>query len=271
MKTKTLFILILSVVSLCANAQSIYVRADLGAAVCTAPHLAYQYTYTNSGDATTNVEAKRFGMGDGMPFSVAAGYYFGENLGIELGVDYFLAFSHKTVDTRANSSDTYTTKMSGSMLSLVPALVMRFTVDKIKPYARLGIIIGVVNSGKAKTSDIFSSNDYEETDKDYGGVAIGAQAAVGVEYPLSKLLSLFGEVNLNGLSWAPTKGKITKYTENGVDKLGNMTTKEKTWIYVKNLDETQSIANSDPNKYSTVNYSLTNVGIILGVKLNFGK
>jgi hypothetical protein len=208
-------------------------------------------------------------MGDGMPFTVAAGYYLGENFGVELGVDYFLAFSHKTVDTYPD--ETYTTKRSGSMLSLVPALVMRFTVDKIKPYARLGIIIGVLNSGKDKISDIYSHGDYEKTDKVYGGIAIGAQAALGIEYPLSKLLSLFGEVNLNGISWAPTKGKVTKATDNGVDMLSTMTTKEKTWVYVKKLDETENIPDSDPDKYSTVNYSESNVGLIVGVKINLGK
>ena len=262
--------LILSVLSLSAQAQSIYVRAGLGVEICTAPHMLYQSTYS-SGELQPTVEAKRGGLGTGIPIVAAAGYYFGENFGVELGVDYFLGFASKTVNTEGNQ--TATTKISGSMLSLVPAFVMKFSLDKLTPYARLGIMIGVLNSSKTVNTmsggNTYSMGDY--TAKDYGGIAIGAQAAIGAEYPLSDLLSLFGEINLDGISWAPSKGKFKKYTYNGVDELGNMTAKEKTWIYVKKLDESQTISNSDPNKVTKINYSFANAGLVVGVKINFGK
>jgi hypothetical protein len=269
MKTKTTILLILSVMTLGAQSQSIYVRAGLGAAICTSPHMLYQYTYGSS-DSQPTVEAKRGGLGNGFPFVAAAGYYFGENFGVELGVDYFLGLSSKTVNTEGSSVETM--KISGSMLSLVPAFVMKINLDKIKPYARLGIMIGVLNSAKTINSggtSTYPMGDY--TSKDYGGIAIGVQGAVGAEFPMSDLLSLFGEINLDGISWAPSKGKYTKYTVNGVDELGNMTTKEKTWVYVKSLDESQNIADSDPDKQPAINYSFANVGLIVGVKINFGK
>jgi hypothetical protein len=262
--------LILSVMSLSVQAQSIYVRAGLGVAICTAPHMLYQST-SSSGESYPTVEAKRGGLGTGMPIAAAAGYYFGENFGVELGIDYFLGFSNKTVNTQANQ--TATNKISGSMLSLVPAFVMKFSLDKLTPYARLGIMIGVLNSARTVNTmsggNTYSMADY--TAKDYGGIAIGMQAALGAEYPLSDLLSLFGEINLDGISWAPSKGKYKKYTYNGDDELGNMTTKEKTWIYVKKLDESQSIPTSDPDKQLKINYSFANAGLIVGVKINFGK
>ncbi len=270
MKTTKLLLLILSVMSLSAQAQSIYVRAGLGAAICTAPHMIYQDAYNNN-ESEPTIEAKRGGLGNGMPFVVAAGYYFGDNFGVELGVDYFLGFPNKTVNNE--NSSTYTTKISGSMLSLVPAFVMKFSLDKIKPYARLGIMIGVLNDAKTVNTSsggtTYGMANY--TIKDYGGIAIGAQAAVGAEFPLSDLLSLFGEINLNGISWAPSNGKYTKYTFNGVDELSNMTTKEKTWVYVKKLDESQTISASDPDKDPLINYSFANAGLVLGVKINFGK
>jgi hypothetical protein len=184
MKTKTFFILILSAMSLCAQAQSFYVRAGLGAAICTAPHMLYQSTDITTGGTQHTVEAIRGGLGDGLPIVAAAGYYFGENFGIELGVDYFLGFSHKTVDTYGGSINTV--KQSGSMLAVVPAFIMKLNMDKIKPYARLGIMIGVLNSAKT-SSELTGSNTESYIVKDYGGIAIGAQAAVGAEFPLSFL------------------------------------------------------------------------------------
>ena len=278
MKTTKILLIILTLLTFGAHAQSIYVRAGLGASICTAPHMQYQLTYiTNNGTENTE-EAKRGGLGSGLPFVAAAGYYFGEHFGVELGVDYFLGFPNKIVDNTQGSISTR--KLSGDMLSLVPAFVMKFDAGKVKPYARLGIIIGVLNSAKtvnvmsgtssgAKLLPYFGSGDF--TAKDYGGIAIGAQAAVGAELPLNNLLSLFGEVNLNGISWSPAKGKYTKYSENGVDVLGNMTTRDKSWVYVKKLDLTETIPDSDPEKYKKINYSFANVGLIVGVKINFGK
>jgi hypothetical protein len=268
MKTKTLFFLIFSVMSICAQSQSFYVRAGLGAAICTAPHMLYQSTDINSGRTQHTEDAIRGGLGDGLPFVAAAGYYFGKNFGIELGVDYFLGFSHKTVNNYTGSMNTV--KLKGSMLAFVPAFIMKINMDKIKPYARLGIMIGAVNSA-TNSSELTGTNTGSYIAKDYGGIAIGAQAAVGAEFPLSKLISFFGEVNLDGISWAPKKGKYTKATYNGVDQLADMNTKDKTWVYVKKLDETQTISDSDPNKYSSINYSFANAGLIVGVKINFGK
>jgi len=48
-----------------------------------------------------------------------------------------------------------------------------------------------------------------------------------------------------------------------------MTTKQKSWVYVKSFDETQYIPSSDPDKESLVNYSFANAGLIVGVKGTF--
>jgi hypothetical protein len=114
------------------------------------------------------------------------------------------------------------------------------------------------------------TSSYETRSKDYGGIAVGAQAAVGTNFKISKLLSLFGEINIDGLSWAPTKGKYTKYTVNGVDQLPDMGANEKTWVYVISRDNT-AIPTGDPDKRVKTNYSFTNAGLLVGVRLNFGK
>jgi hypothetical protein len=270
MKTKTLFIFIFTIVSLCVQAQSFYVRAGLGAAISTSPRISTQFTtFGDSAFFYQTDDSKRICLANGVPIVAAAGYYFGNNFGIELGVDYFAGFNVKPFDEFYESATT--SKGRGSMLSIVPAFVVRINNDKLKPYARLGIIIGVLNKVlDFETSDL-SSNSSETTSKIYGGIAVGAQAALGAELPLNDFISLFGEVNLDEISWAPTKGKYLKDTYNGVDLLPNMTTKEKTWIYVKNLDTSQTIPDSDPNKNTLVNYSFSNVGLIVGVKLNLGK
>jgi hypothetical protein len=265
MKTRNILILLLAVFSFSGQSQSLYVRAGLGAAICTAPHMIYQLTDNESEHLT---ESKRGGLGNGLPIMAAVGYYLGDNLGIELGVNYFSGFNAKTVNNSAGLI--VTDKEHGSMLSIVPALVMRIKGDKLQPYARLGLMIGVLNSEKFDTQ-VSGLSSGERISKDYGGISIGAQAALGTEFKLSDLLSLFGEINIDAISWAPTKGKYTKVNEDGVDQLGSMTTKEKSWVYTKSYDSSVPIADSDPSKTALVNYSFTNAGLVIGVKINFGK
>jgi len=267
MKTKMFFVLLLTATSFCAQAQSIYVRAGLGAAICTSPQINYQYTDITEGGTQHTVEAKRGGLGNGLPIFLAAGYYFSDNFGVELGVDYFNGFNSKKVDNDNGVTSTY--KEHGSMLAIVPAFVMKLNQDKFKPYARLGIMIGVLNSEKYVLA--MSNNSRAYTSKDYGGIAIGAQAALGADIPLGDMFSVFGEVNLDAISWAPKKGKFTKHSSNGTDDLANLTTKDKTWVYEKSYDKAQHIADSEPNKVALTNYSFANVGLVVGVKINIGK
>jgi Outer membrane protein beta-barrel domain len=272
MKTKKILILILSGLSFFVQAQSFYVRGGLGGAICSAPHMDYQYSDNDHNGYQETIEAKRAGLGDGLPIFAAAGYYFGKNLGVELGVNYFYGLPNKIVNTRAGLSTT--SKTTGSMLALLPAFIMKFDLGKCKPYARLGLIIGVLNTAKTVIKTSGSSDTLEKVDatiKYYGGIAIGAQAALGVEYPMSKMLSLFGEVNLNGINWAPKKGKFTQYSVNGVDELGNMQEIVKSWDYEKKIDLGEPFSLDQPGKRESINYSFANVGLIVGVKINFGK
>ena len=143
MKTRATLLIIFMFAAAMLHAQDIYVRAGLGVAICTTPHLGKQTTY---GTTVDSYEVKKMGLGDGLPIVLAAGFNLSENFAIELGIDYFMGFSHKLEDSGTKTS---TYKVKGSMLSLVPALVIKVPGDKISPYGRLGLKLGIVNSVKA--------------------------------------------------------------------------------------------------------------------------
>ncbi len=274
MKKFILVILVAFVVAISSQAQGIYLRAGLGAAIGTANSLNYSYDEVGNNDmvkVTTN------GYGTGLPFVLAAGFNFSENFGVELGVDYFMGFASKYYEKDDYSNYDYKTK--GSMLSIVPALVGRFEVGNLSPYARLGLMIGVMNS-VITTAD--GSSSYPEkavaasytTDwkmKKSGGVAIGVQAAVGSEFKMGDMFSLFGEFQLYGISYAPKKGMFKEYNENGVDQLPKMPTRYKEWKYLKEVDYNKEIPESEPNEQYKRSYHFNNVGLVIGVKINLGK
>jgi hypothetical protein len=268
MKKLSFLIFTLILLSMNAGAQW-FVRAGVGAAISTASSMVYDRDMTNSQELYS---AKKNGYGTGLPVALAAGYWFGENVGIELGVDYFYGFSSKYT-----FKDDYTDlnfKTYGTMLSLVPALVGRITLDKMTPYARLGLMIGVMNSIITKCEGNSNSPEFktsvgkiESKQKLSGGMAIGVQAALGSDYALSDLISLFAEFQLYGISYAPKKGQYKTYKIDGQDQLGNMTTKQKEWKYVKKYDAEKVIPDSEPDELPKINTHFNNFGILVGVKI----
>ncbi len=279
MKKVTFLFLALLFIGLSTHAQKLYIRGGLGAAVSTAANYTSDYYYISPGYYST-VTSKKQGLGTGLPFVLAAGYNLSENFSLELGIDCFYGFTNKQKSEITESNNTtqgfnWDSKWNGQMLSIVPAFVMSLPLDKFKPYARLGLKLGVLNSVVYKTHRV---NDYPvkstiamEIDskiKTYGGIAIGVQTAVGTDFILSDLISIFGEIQVDGISYAPKHGKYVEYSENGVDKMGSRTVKENQWNYIKEVDNSKTIPDNQPNEYNKVNEHFGNVGLVFGVKVN---
>ena len=208
MKKSRILLIGLLLIGMSIQAQKIYVRAGLGVAVSTAADIVSDVNY--SGTSNTNT-SKKAGLGTGLPFVLAAGYKLNDNFGFEFGIDYFYGFSIKS--KRVTSYSSSDSKWHGQMLSLVPAFVMTIPLEKIHPYARLGLKLGVLNSvvykdHETQTPEVkATATDIESKSKDYGGIAVGVQAALGSDYVLSDMISLFGEIQVDGISYSPTHGK----------------------------------------------------------------
>jgi hypothetical protein len=260
----------LLIVGMSLQAQKIYLRGGLGAAVSTAADFTINVDNVSEPGITTS---KKQGPGSGLPFVLAAGYNFSKNFSLELGVDYFYGFTCKQEFSFTTS--TYKTTFRGQMLSLVPALVITFPLDKFKPYTRLGLKLGVLNNYVIEHHDVYdrafitatASDVVDSKIKYYGGISVGVQAAVGTDFVLSNLVSLFGEIQVDGIGFAPKHGKYTAYSENGVDKLDTRTVKENQWNHVKKLDGNKTIPDNQPDERTKTNIQFGNVGLVLGLKV----
>jgi|WetSurMetagenome_2_1015567.scaffolds.fasta_scaffold246642_1 hypothetical protein len=270
MKTSRILFIGLLFIGMNMQAQEIYIRAGLGAAVSTAANIVLD---ANSSSTSSTLTSKKAGLGTGLPFVLAPGYRFNEHFGVELGINYFYGFTIK--GKNENSYSGSEKKYHGQMLSLVPAFIMTFSVDKIHPYARLGLILGVMNSVVYKSHETYNPElkaatmEIDSKDKDYGGIAIGAQAALGTDYAISDKISLFGEIQVDGISYAPKHGKYLEYSQNGVDVMGDRTVKQNKWDYKKEIDFTQTMPDDQPDQVARVNHRFGNVGLVIGVKFNF--
>ena len=282
MKKIYVFILVLVMMTGTLNAQKYYARLGVGVGLGLT-YYGNSYDRTITGSTSDVTEMKSGSLGTGLNINLGVGYMFSKYIGVELGFNEFIGFGVKTKYTQTQSvySQQWDDKYKAMSFQIIPSLVITPGLEKINPYGRFGLIIGVINStnysytntqSNMPTLKASTTTVEKYKDKDYGGVALGFAAAVGVDYNLSEQLSLYAEVNLNGVNYSPKKGKVVEWSKDGVDQmtLATTTTKDLEWEYVKKLDRQVVIPSTSPDQVLKESAILTNVGISIGVKFKFG-
>jgi hypothetical protein len=224
------------------------------------------YNYTG-GQSSSTVEQVNVSLGKGLNFGGTIGFMFNENIGAELGISYLLGGKSEAKDSYPGGTTDYT--ISSKMLRINPSIVIAAGLDNINPYAKFGLLIG---SG----SIFYEENDNDDGDvyvmkmKLNGGMAMGLTSAIGATFSLSEKMSFFGEFNMVNLSYAPSKGEITKATYNGVDELPDMTTREKETEFVDSytLSGENPFPNSQPRKELKQKMPFGSFGVNIGIKFS---
>jgi hypothetical protein len=278
---KKSYIVLMAICMMAGNlsAQKTYLRLGIGGGVGLKQYQGQTWADQTSTNTSNKYEIKSTGLGSGLNVNLAFGYMFSENVGIELGVNEFIGLNKKIhySNTTLLNEETSDTKISGMMLQLIPAIVISPGGEKLSPYARLGMIIGILPSVVQKENSTYVNNPVLKATsttevynfKQYGGVALGFTAAGGVAYKLNDHLKLYAEMVFNGITYAPTKGKVKEWTIDGVDRLATATTKDKEWTYEKKYDNAENIPDANPDKKSKISQNFSNVELNIGVKFNF--
>jgi hypothetical protein len=254
---------------------------------------------TQNENSGTDTRIKGSGSyGKGIQVGATFGYMFNENISAELGFGYLIGTKiwsikgesyytdeQKYVDetnpalntiSTSQSFSTYESKASGNMLRIIPA--MRFSAGNgaIKPYARIGLVIGVANKTKGYSN--MAGSDYMGVStvmkyeyKRTGGISLGFAGALGANYKLNDLLGIFAEVSIITQSWAPKKSELTEFTINGEDKFSELTTSEIETEYENSysFSSTDDDENS-PRKSLKGSLPFSSIGLNLGLSFAFG-
>ncbi len=268
---KTLFIMAFAI-GLFANslfAQKTYatINAQYG--------LSMKNSYSSNSITTTSttltLENVNSSLGKGLNAGGAFGYMFTKNIGVELGVSYLLGAKREIKYNANNQIDNRIT--SSKMLQINPSLIIASSVfKKINPYAKLGLVIG--------SGSIFNESNVNDKgtgkitlmeSKYNGGLAFGLNAGVGVLYSLTAKMSLFGQLNMMNMTYAPTKGETTKWTENGKDLLASKSVSDKEGEFVDSYvyDSSNPPSGSQPYKDLKSNYPFNSFGLSFGLKYGF--
>jgi hypothetical protein len=275
MKKMFLLALAISMMAGAATGQKMYLRLGVGGGIGLKQYEGYSWSDRTQTTSTNDLVIKSMGLGGGMNINLAFGYMFSDNVGMELGVNEFIGLPKKMEWSGTSSTDTYSAevKLSGKMLQLVPAILITPGLEKVNPYARLGMIVGILPMVNEKYSSTDTYNPSlkathvsESKTKLYGGMALGFTAAGGAAFNLGEKLAFFAEVVFNGITYAPAKGKYTEWTEDGVDQLPNATTKDKEWTFERKFDADATIPDGSPDKQPKMSLNFSNVELNVGIK-----
>lgn len=224
-------------------------------------------------------------LGKGITFGVAFGFMFGDNVGAELGLSKLMGStietrfedSHVDLVSPTNSfSDISTSKISGSMLHINPSIVLSTgKTEGLNLYGKFGLVIGVgsilVEKKWVQTNSTKTTTNEREWKMD-GGMALGFSAAIGTNYSFNEKMSLFGELNMISMTYAPSKGELTKWTNDGVDMLVGATIRQKETEYLDSYDissEDNFPTESMPQQSIKTPYSFGSLGVKIGIRYAF--
>jgi len=262
-------------------AQGLYVNAGAGygfPAACYLMEDNYVYHYDEGGSSWDYEIVKGSGsFGKGIQPGIIIGYMFNPNVGAELGVSYLLGGKIESKDEYHGFYGTETREAThkGTMLRFTPALKMTVGNGNIKPYMRAGLVIGA--AGKVKTTQTNTGSGevksvVEERESEYtGGISLGFAGALGADFMLSDNIGLFAELGVITQSYAPKKGEWTKYTVDGVDKLGELETYDKEIEFVDSFsDSDDSFDEDSPMKALKMYFPFSSVGVNIGVRIALG-
>lgn len=247
-------------------------------------HTGSNYHYTSDNEVVKGVS-----YGKGLNLDAAFGVMMNEHFGTELVFSYLLGSiggKTKTTDTKKDIfedytfEDTWKSEMYGNMFRINPAIKIDAGTESVSPYARFGLVIGF---GSIQGKYVNTDEDYDawenkktitESVREYkynGGVAFGYNASLGLSFGSGEGISFFGELNMINLSYAPTKGELTKYTVDGKYQLPDMTTSNKEIEFVDSYTYSSNNPppDSEPKKELKQKLPFGSFGLNFGLRIGF--
>jgi opacity protein-like surface antigen len=229
---------------------AIFIAGSMSAQFYAGVKLGYGFGAQKSdiGSTVTNTSTANIwgSLGQGFTPGLKLGYFFNDNLGVEMQINYFMGAKLTVADVDMTGYTNLTTAQS-SQLRLIPALVYKTDMGV---YGRFGMVIPASGKTIIEKEEVSmatgTSVTTNVTQEFHGSFAMGFAGAFGYEFELSDNLKLFGELEYIGLSIKGKTSEVTTYTVNGADQLPAMTSYQKEANYVDELN-----ASSNNGSYNT--------------------
>lgn len=262
------------------NAQGLYLGTYGAYALPHSPQNLPGFNNFTSDNNSVSFEQIDVSYAQGVNFGLIVGYYFNQYLAVEVDANYLIGAEFTARDEEDSDFFRSTTdyRTSANMLRIIPALVISPGFEGLDPYARIGLVLGF-GQIEYRQSDVLTDRQSNTTNRTTqssefsGGLAWGINGSLGLRYALSDRLSLFGEVNLISMSYAPTRGELVEATDNGMDVLPFLPTSEKELELVDEIQEdfNNPRPDSEPTQALRQHFPFSSIGLNLGIVVHFGR
>lgn len=238
----------------------------------------------NADGSSVNVKSLTGTAGAGVKANLTVGYMFNPYIGAELGVSYF--HGDKTMIGRLRSPQVNSeenTYLRG--VDVAPGIVLTPNFKTVNPYARMGVIVPVAGSLTIETMARQANGGGAGTDvvveaksKVKSSFSVGYFGAVGLNYPVTDNLSIFGEVEIKNLSIKSKSAEITEYSTTAItngqsqlipgQQLADLPIYEKQFDFSDDYNQSTTTAPNQnaPRQIPTQFVNVSGIGINFGVR-----
>ena len=270
-----------------SEAPYFYIKANAGYNFQFAVSSASQHSETST--ATTDSrhdELSTISLGSGFNPGGSIGGMFTDYVGAEVDFKYLIGSKHELRNTTSytnpgsglSTEDITTYKPTMTFIS--PMIVFQAPIsDIVKLYAKMGPTLSfgtmIVNETYTYTPEANTGTPYDtdQETKYSGGMGIGMSGAVGMEFEISSMVSLFGEASFISLSHAYTKSELTSSKYNGADDLATKDVRDRQTEYVDSYDTDMMVPVDVTQARKAIKeyMAMSGVGVQVGLKICIGK
>ncbi len=247
-----------------AKAQGFYVRGGVG------------YSFPNAGDTyaktsnATSIELKKYSLGSGFGGTLAGGYWFNENVGVEVAANILFAAKKYEFTSSGATSTTNTMFYSKAPIYLMPSVVLKTNNESINIYSRVGLAINVKSKTVLEEHAVNTGGGTDDITTEYRyHTGIGFQGALGVMFPLGDVLSVFVEANGISMNQYLKKSEIVKADVDGASVLSAYTTADKITEYEYTLNSSTATGPNVPAKSFSISHPFSTFGASAGIIFKF--
>jgi hypothetical protein len=258
MKNKLLIITLLVLFSLIGStafSQSVYLKLGGGYGLSLASELIDDKTTTTT--TSTSHEGLYGSFGEGINFGLGFGYNINSSIALELAGGYIMGkkFEYTHGTTLVENYKEY-----ANTIAIMPSVIVKAPLKNMTPYTRFGMILGIPTKfaeiTQTGTGALTGTDKWKET----GGMALGIQGAVGINFKAGKHLGIFTEIYGIGMNYAPGQAENTETYSGGT--LSPTITYEETWSWAGTGTLTTK---------TKPRYSFSSFGLNVGLTYTFGK
>ena len=233
----------------------------------------------------TSYKVSRVSFMQGLHATLAGGYMFNKNVGIDLAMTIGMSMSQTIYNddsvTISNApANVQVVQKAQSPIMIMPSLVLQTGGEKTNIYTRVGIVLPLRTAMQydqiftflpAVSGGTSEVDDYAYTLKN--SFSLGMTAAVGAQFSFSNTVRFYVEANFMSLSVFAKQAVLNSVTVDGssVDQSGNpyinqIPVDQRNIAFSKNFNA----AAGDPNHLPTYSLPFSNVGIHLGMMFLLG-